>query len=933
MKRYFLSLLMAVVAMLPVFAQQMQLTPLPLMPGVKSGVLPNGLSYYIMHNEMPRERANFYIAQKVGSTLENKDQLGLAHFLEHMAFNGSTHYPGKAMLNYLQAKGIVFGADINAYTGFDETVYNINNVPTTDRPLMDSVLLVLRDWSDGIALEEAEIEAERGVIQEEWRSRNDVNSRMWEALLPQMYQEYQYQQMPIGSMDVVMNFKPEVLRDYYKRWYRPDQQGIVIVGDFDADEMEKKVIALFSDIVMPADAPERVYPTVSDNAEPIYATFTDPEMTNEMMLVMFKYDKTPFEMRNTAEAYLQDVIIERLISSMVYERLSERMQQPDCTFASAFFSFTDFMVSKTKGAVQISIVPKGDLMTAYKEVMTTVFQALKGGFNAAEYQRACDKMLSSLETQYNERNSTSNAAYGEELYRHFIDNEASPGIEAELNLTRQMLGMIPVEAVNQIAGALLEPQNEAIVVAVPTGADIPGKDIVVASLNDMLAAQYEMKLEEVITEPLIAKLPKPGKITSQAPGAYDSQVLTLSNGVKVIVKTTDFKGDQILFKAFRDGGKASYKEADGMTVQNLDEIVDYSNLGSFDPVKLQKYLAGKYIGLGFGAEGKIDAFNGMSNVKDLPTFMEVLYATFTSLNPNPEAFNTRLEKMATLLANQEKNPEYVFNSAILKAMYGDSPMFDLANDKNIRQIDYKKGFEMAKQAMANAADYTFVFVGNVDVETLKPLLEQYVATLPSKNKPGKVKYITPISIKTGQIENKFDYEGQTPSVKVHDIISGSNLEYNVKNSLCMDFVGQLLEMNYLETLREEEGGTYSPGAYAILNGNTGQWMVIYQYSTNPEQAPTLEARAQKELHDMLQNGANPEYFARIKEQMLKQYEVNLRENGVWLSRLVNKERGLGLFDGYLETLQNLTIEDLNAFMKNLYNGQNRIQVEMNTVVK
>ena len=299
------------------FAQMPQLTPLPLKPEVKSGVLPNGLTYYILHNEQPKDRANFYIAQKVGSTLETQEQLGLAHFLEHMAFNGTTHYPGKDMLNYLQSKGIRFGADINAYTSFDETVYNINNVITTDKPLMDSVLLVIRDWCDGILLEESEIDAERGVINEEWRSRSDAGNRMYTAILPQIFQEYQYQQMPIGKMEVVMNFKPEVLRAYYKKWYRPDQQGIVIVGDFDADEMEKKVKELFSTVKMPENAAPREYVAVSDNEKPIYVHFEDPELKSTTVMTFFKSDKTPWEMRNTVQGYLSDGLIKTILISMI----------------------------------------------------------------------------------------------------------------------------------------------------------------------------------------------------------------------------------------------------------------------------------------------------------------------------------------------------------------------------------------------------------------------------------------------------------------------------------------------------------------------------------------------------------------------------------------------------------------------------------------
>lgn len=411
MIRKVLSLVMLFAAFVCVNAQ----TPLPLNPKVKSGVLPNGLSYYIMHNEEPKERANFYIAQKVGSTLETEEQLGLAHFLEHMAFNGTKNYPGKSMLNYLQGKGIRFGADINAYTSFDETVYNINNVPTTDKNLMDSVLLVLHDWSGEILLEDAEIDAERGVIQEEWRSRNSADQRMYTAILPLIYDEYQYEQMPIGKMEVVMNFKPEVLRAYYKKWYRPDQQGIVIVGDFDADEMEKKVKDLFSTIPMPENAAPREYPHVSDNKEPIYASFTDPELRMPRTMISFKSEKVPFELRNTAEVYLNNDLLQNIIVMLINNRLQENALNPDCAYAGVAVMFGDFYVSKTKDSFDVVVIPKSGTEKAVAEVMAIVSRACKTGFMESELDRVKTELLSQYENLYNEREKTDNAAYANEL--------------------------------------------------------------------------------------------------------------------------------------------------------------------------------------------------------------------------------------------------------------------------------------------------------------------------------------------------------------------------------------------------------------------------------------------------------------------------------------------------------------------------------------
>ncbi len=488
MIRKAVGLVMALIGVFGINAQVPQLTPLPLNPKVRHGVLPNGLNYYIMHNEMPKERANFYIAQKVGSTLETQEQLGLAHFLEHMAFNGTAHYPGKNMLNYLQSKGIRFGNDINAYTSFDETVYNINNVPTTDHPLMDSVLLVLKDWSGDLLLEEAEIDAERGVIQEEWRQRNDANTRMYTQILPKIYKEYQYQQMPIGKMEVVMNFKPEALRAYYKKWYRPDQQGIVIVGDFDAEAMEKKVISMFSEIPMPADAAPREYPVVSDNEEPIYVTFTDPELRMPRTTISIKSDKVPFEYRNTQEIYIQDNIVKMLIQMLINNRLGEASQEPNCKYSQAGVYFGNFYVSKTKDSFNIVAIPKGETLPAVEEVMAIVARACKTGFTESEYDRVRDEVLSSMENSYNERDKTSNDAYANEIIRSFIDNDPAPGVEKEYELLKMVLPNIPVAALNQVCTQILSDKNMVVVSTEPTreGMQMVAEDVMIGSIKNAM---------------------------------------------------------------------------------------------------------------------------------------------------------------------------------------------------------------------------------------------------------------------------------------------------------------------------------------------------------------------------------------------------------------------------------------------------------------
>ncbi|MDE7347856.1 MAG: insulinase family protein [Muribaculaceae bacterium] len=911
------------------FAQQF--TPLALKPEVKTGVLPNGLTYYILHNEQPKDRANFYIAQKVGSTLETQEQLGLAHFLEHMAFNGTTHYPGKDMLNYLQSKGIRFGADINAYTAFDETVYNIDNVITTDKPLMDSVLLVIRDWCDGILLEESEIDAERGVINEEWRYRNDAQTRMYTAILPQIFQEYQYQQMPIGKMEVVMNFKPEVLRAYYKKWYRPDQQGIVIVGDFDADEMERKVKELFSTVKMPENAAPREYVVVSDNEKPIYVHFEDPELKSTTVMTFFKSDKMPWEMRNTMEGYMTDALIQTVLVKMIQDRLDEYSTNPECPYAAAQVMVSDFLVAATKDAFAVYVVPTGDILTAYNAAMGIIARACKTGFTQSELERATSVLLNGYEKSFNEKDKTYNSSYGQELIRHFIENEPMPGIEAELQLAKQMLPMIPVEAYNQIAQQILTAENQVIVVSQPLNENtsVLQEAEVIAALEATLGAQYEAYVDEVITEPLIEKLPAPGtiKATKSNPEMGTTE-FTLSNGVKVILKTTDFKADEIRVEAFRKGGKQQYSKDQAADVLVMDMAVELSKLGNFDINMMKKYLAGKTVSLGYSTNSYTDVLEGFSSVKDFDSLMEVIYAYFTALNPDEKTYQAQIDQLKPILANQDQLPDMIFARQRAKTTYGDNPLMGITDLAVFEKANYTNMLSMAKKNLANAADFTFIFVGNIDEATLRPMLEKYIATLPSKGQPTDYKVVTNIDPVKGKVENKFNVEMQTPSTTVFNMYSGTNLNWDVKNSIMVDLMGDVLDMIFIETLREDEGGTYGASVSGLYNFSNNTWQLMYAYQTAEDKLERLEARADKELEDLLKNGAKSDHFNKVKEAAIKQYEIGVKTNSYWEGAIMSAERGYNTYAGYLESLQSLTHDEFNQFLKNVYDGKNHIEVIM-----
>lgn len=922
------------VATFTALAQMPQLSPLPLKPEVKTGQLPNGLTYYILHNEEPKQRANFYIAQKVGSTLETPEQLGLAHFLEHMAFNGTTHYPGKNLLDYLQSKGIRFGADINAYTAFDQTVYNIDNVPTTDAQLMDSVLLALRDWSCDILLAEDEIEAERGVIHSEWLQRNDANTRMLTAILPQIFDEYQYQQMPIGTMDVVLNFKPETLRAYYKKWYRPDQQGIVIVGDFDADAMEKKVIDMFSTVVMPENAAERTYPVVSDNVEPKVALFEDPELKVPVATISFKFDKVPAEFRNTVELYLQEDVLKDLFTMMINERLQEYSTRPECNYIQAGVYFGDFYVAKTKDSFNVACYAKGDVIKAMQDAISIVARACSTGFTDGELGRARDKMLSNIENAYAEREKTSSSSLAEELIDHFLDNDPMPGIEFEHMLLNQVLPTVPVQAFNELGAAIMQKENQVIVVAQPAGEgwQLPEKATVIETVAGALDATYEALEEQPITEPLISKLNKTGKIKSSAKDAeLGLDILTLSNGVRVVIKPTDFSADQVLFTAYREGGKRAYAPAQAVDVNLMGDAFDYSKLGNYDVRTLQRYLAGKKIGLKYSVGNATNYLEGNSTVKDLPTLFELIYASFTAVGSDREMFDAMMDATKSMLANQQNDPGYIFSQHLNNARYAGNPMFATLTLADIDKANYDNMLALIKESTKNAADYTFIFTGNVDVETLRPLLEKYVASLPSSKKPSKVMDKSSIAGAMGIVTDEWNQPMQAPSVRVFDVYTGDQLPYDIENQVKLQLVGDVLDMIYTATLREEEGGTYGAQCGAQLNPNSGQWQVLYTFQTNAEQKDKLITRANDELLAMLANGANPEYFAKAREAALKQLEINERSNEYWNANLLTWCRGWNIISGHKAALENLTLDGFNSFMRDLYNGKNRIQVIMNGV--
>jgi zinc protease len=917
MRKIFTMLLL--VATFAATAQQNP--PLPVDPEVRTGKLENGLTYYIRHNGQPENRADFYIAQKVGSMQEEDNQAGLAHFLEHMAFNGTKNYPGKAMLNYLQDNGIKFGTNINAYTSFDETVYYISDIPTNNQNLVDSALLVLHDWSNAIALEEEELENERGVIREEWRTRGGAQQRLWDQLLPKMYPDSKYaNRMPIGSIDVINNFKPEEIRAYYHKWYRPDLQGIIVVGDFDLDEMEQKVKALFSPIKLEEERAERVYYPVPDNKEPLVAVATDKEARSTQIMLFYKHDPLPEELKNTQMGYITTYLL-NAASSMMNQRFEEITQKPDAPFTSAYAYDDDYFVAKTKDAWTVVAQSAEDKIdVALAAMIRETERVKKFGFTASEYEVARTNILKSLENSYNNRDKQRNSSYSQEYVRAFTDGEPIPGIEFEYQFMQALVPNIPVEAINMTLQQLISDENIVIAVTGPEKEDLvyPSDEELLSVINSVKAEEIEAYAEQVIDEPLIATPPTPGKIVKEEQNeAMDATIWTLQNGIKVILKNTDFKDDEILMTATSTGGYSQYAVQDPVNSRIMGSVMNLGGVGNFSATDLPKVLAGKTASVRPSISLTTQDFNGSSSIKDFETMMQLVYLYFTAPRKDADAFKSFIQRMETQLKNQEAEPMVAFSDSINNAIYGNNPLTNRIKLSDLAKVDYDRIMEMFKQQFRNPGSFTFTFVGNVDAEKVRPVVEQYLASLPGEEVKGEFIKV-PMSFNEGKSVNVFKREMQNPKASVFNAVTG-NMERNMKNQILMSMFDQILDIVYTEKIREEEGGTYgvSTGG-AISRYPEGQTVLQIMFDTDPEKKDHLNTIILKELEGIAVNGPRESDFIKVKEYMNKSFNENLKENGYWRNILDQLYfYGEDMHTGYIDAVNAMTPKDVQEFTAEL----------------
>ena len=917
---------------IPVLAQQAQ--PIPTDPNVRIGKLENGLTYYIRHNALPEGQADFYIAQKVGSILEEENQRGLAHFLEHMCFNGTKHFPGNGLRDYLENIGVKFGTNLNAYTAMDETVYNINNVPIHKVPeAIDSCLWILRDWSDGLTLGEAEIDKERGVIHEEWRTRMGATMRIYEKVFPLVYPGSQYaNRLPIGTMEVVDNFPYKALRDYYEKWYRPDQQGIIIVGDFDVDQMEAKVKSIFSDVEMPANPAERIYYPVPDNKEPIVAIATDKEQTNVRIQYMMKHEAIPNAAKNDVN-YMVMNFAQGMMAQMFDTRFEEIVQQSsNPPFMGAGVFDGNFLIANTKDAFTgVAICKEDGVETAFTTLIREIERARRYGFTEGEFARVKATYLRSLENAYNERSKRKNTEYAEEYVRHFIDNEPIPGIEAEYSMMNQIAPMIPVAAINQMMQQMMSDSNLVITVFAPEkeGVSYPTKERMLELVAQVKAENIEPYVDKVSNEPLISQLPEAGKVVKTTEGQYGSKVYTLSNGVKIIMKPTDYKADEIRMNAFSAGGNSLLPTEDIINIEVLNEVCELGGLGNFSSTDLMKVLAGKIVGVTPYVNSLEEGLSGSCSPKDLETLLQLTYLMFTAPRMDEAAFESYKNRAKASLGYQELNPATAFNDTLTVALYNHHPRAIKFTKEMVDQIDYARTMEMYKERFADGDDFTFMFVGNIDEATALPLFEKYLGALPTKEGAEKFDGKINPTIRKGEYTNNFERTMELPKSTVFLFYTGKG-KYDARGKMIMSIVSQVFDMVYTESVREKEGGTYGVGVSGGINHYPKEEVRLQiTFDTDPERRARMTEVIRQGLDEFIKNGPNPEQLARVKEYMLKKNQENQKENGYWMNQL--KEfywHGIDGTKNYEQMLNSITGKEIQKFMKKLIKQGNCIEVSI-----
>ncbi len=924
---------MAIFAAMNVFGQNQ----LPNDPAVRKGTLENGLTYYIRHNDKPENRAEFYLATDVGAIQETPDQDGLAHFLEHMCFNGTKNFPGKGILEYLQSIGAEFGRNINASTGVEQTVYMLNNIPLVREGVIDTCLLILHDYSHFVTCDPEEIDKERGVIIEERRARRTADWRMHEKSLPYYYGDSKYSTCTlIGSQENLETFKPESLTSFYHTWYRPDMQAVIVVGDIDVDAVEEKIKSTFADIPAAENPQQKEAYKIPDNTEPVIGIITDPEATSTSIEILWKSEPMPEELNSTDMGMMME-LIKQYVSTIMSERFNDITSKPDAPFLSAYMGIGELCETMEVTMGQV-VARDGESIEAFKAYMTEAEKMKRYGFTDDEVSRAKDNILSYYEKKAQGASSRKNADFINDYVNNFFDNYPYMDPQAEYETAKLICSQINTAILNQIAAAIITDENMVIVYKAPQkeGLAHPTEADFTAALAEVKNSEIAQNETVDTSEPLLdASLLKGSQVKKEAQvtiGGKTATEWTLKNGVKVVVLPTEYKKDQVIINLQKNGGRTLIATED---LASFDDNVfglflRNTGLSKFPGTTLSKMLAGKNVSVSPYISGIRHGISASSTPKDLETALQLMYLTVVEPRFDQEEFQTGIEQLKTLLPNILNTPDFKLQQEMVKTLYGGNPRQSVISMETIEKANLATIERVYReQLFKDMAGATVYIVGNVDLATLKPLVEKYIGSMP-KGKKATQWQETGEHIVKGNVENHFNTAMETPKSTVLQVYT-SYIPYTVKEEVMLDAAKYVLDMIYTETLREEEGGTYGAGVSTGMQKYPEERALIQVYfDTNPESADKLRELAVKGINGLMTDGPTDEQLTRTVENFKKNIPESRITNGWWLNALqmyCNYD-GLDYDKEYEAAVNEIGAENIQAALKAVLDQGNFIEVMM-----
>ena len=889
------------------------------------GKLENGLTYYIKENTKPGKRADLRLVVKAGSVLEDDDQQGLAHFVEHMAFNGTKNFPKQDLINYLEKSGVRFGPDLNAYTNFDESVYMLQ-VPTDSPIVMKKGFQILEEWSHEISFDDAEIDRERGVLVEEWRLRRGADWRVWTQHVPvQLYQSRYAERIVIGKREILESCPYDAIRRFYRDWYRPDLMAIVAVGDFNKAEIENLIREHFSGLKNPQDEEPRPHYPIPDHKETLVSIVTDPELVQTSVGMIFKRDS--HDTRTVAE-YRADMI-GNLYDHMLYARLQELTQKSNPPFIYAYCGDGRFFGRKQAYNLGAG-VRENSILEGLDAVLTEAFRVKQYGFTSSELERQKASSLRYFERAYLERDKTESRQYAEEYIRNFLTNETIPGIETELALYQQYIPGIIVEEVNRLAAERLTPGNRVVTISVPEkdSVKVPTEAGVLAVINAASTEQLEPYVDRFMTEPLMIQRPIPGKVIDEK--EIPSLGVTewkLSNGARVVLKPTDFKNDEILFSAYSNGGTSLVEDRDYISATEATSIIGLSGIGKFDYVSLQKMLMGKVVSVSPILSMLSEGFHGNASPQDIETLLQLVYLYATSPRRDTAAFASLLSRQRAWLENRSVSPEGAFNDTLQVTMSNYHFRSRPLTVQVLDEINLDRALTAYKDRFADFGDFIFFFVGNFRADTLKPFVEQYLAALPSMNRKETWKDVGMVPPKG--IISKQLYRGMEPKSTVNLTFTGP-FEWSQQNRYNFNSMLGVLNIKLREIIREEKGGTYGVSAYGYSSlFPRREYSITVTWGCKPDRVDELIKETLLQIDSLKLSPPDPIYIEKVKETQRRSYETNVKRNNFWLNNLYfyySNGENPELVLKYLHLVDNLTSDTIQAAATKYFDMNNYVKV-------